>query len=298
MDLRDRSVAVIRAGQSAAGGYVAGPTFAPYRYAWWRDGCFVADAMREAGEVKSADRFFDWCARIVLAQPAGPWDARYTVDGDLDRSEWPLLQLDGLGLWLWALRRRGSPRWEEAAVLVRRWLDRHWGDPSYDWWEEQVGLHATTIWCIGEGLDSDEIRGEAAARLGDRLDASHLFTGLPEGVDRVEATLVTPGGGVWRHLDDEYYGGGEWILLTAMLGLARPERAEACLAWIEAHAAPNGDLPEQARDHLQRPARYDSWVDRWGPPASPLLWSHAMYLRLHRSVRDDGAQARALRDRR
>jgi len=71
-----------------------------------------------------------------------------------------------------------------------------------------------------------------------------------------------------------------------MLGLAAPERAADCLAWIEAHARPNGDLPEQAQDTLLRPDCYEPWVEKWGAPASPLLWSHAMYLRLHHALRD------------
>ena len=293
MDLRARSVEVILAGQSASGAYVACPSFEVYRYSWLRDGCFIADAMREVGEVESADRFFDWCARVVLARPTGPWDARYTLDGERDPSPWPKLQTDGLGLLLWALRRRGTTRWDEPAQLVRAWLDLHWPEPSVDWWEEREGIHASTLWCIGEGLDSDEIRREAITRADDRLDASQLFIGTPNLVERVESTLVSPGGGVWRNLDDEYYGGGEWVLLTALLGLAQPARAEAALAWIEAHAAPNGDLPEQVQDNLQRPERYQPWVEKWGTPASPLLWSHAMYLRLHHAVRN-----RALRDRR
>jgi len=286
VDLAAKSVEVILAGQSPAGGYVACPNFEQYRYAWLRDGSFVADAMREAGEVASCDRFFDWVARVVLARPTGPWDARYGLDGHPDRSEWPKLQVDGLGLWLGALRRRGSSRWAEAAVLVERWLDDHWGEPSIDWWEEREGVHATTLWCVGNGLDSDEIRAEALARAHDRLDASLLFIGTPDLVAWVEESLVSPGGGVWRNLDDEYYGGGEWLLLTAMLGLAKPERAAECLAWIEAHARPNGDLPEQSQDHLQRPEQYAPWVEKWGEPASPLLWSHAMYLRLHHALRD------------
>jgi GH15 family glucan-1,4-alpha-glucosidase len=291
--LRSRSVEVILAGQSASGAYVACPSFEVYRFSWLRDGCFTADAMREIGEVESADRFFDWCARVVLARPTGPWDARYTLDGERDPSSWPKLQTDGLGLLLWALRRRGTTRWDEAAELVRTWLDHHWAEPCVDWWEEREGVHASTLWCIGEGLDSDEIRRGALARADDRLDASQLFIGSPELVERIESVLISPGGGVWRNLDDEYYGGGEWVLLTAMLGLAQPTRAEAALAWIEAHATPNGDLPEQVQDNLLRPERYQPWVEKWGTPASPLLWSHAMYLRLHHAVRN-----RALRDRR
>ena len=85
--------------------------------------------------------------------------------------------------------------------------------------------------------------------------------------------------------------GSFFFLLTAMhglslLGIGKPERAEECLRWIEAHARPNGELPEQSQDHLQRPERYEPWVEKWGEPALPLLWSHAMYLRLHHALRD------------
>ena len=290
MDLARRSVEVILAGQSPAGSYVACPSFENYHFSWFRDGSFIADAMREAGEVESADRFFDWCARVVYARPSGPWDARYTLEGEPDNSPWPKLQTDGLGLWLWALRRRGATRWDDAAAHVRTWLEHHWGEPSIDWWEEREGVHAATLWCIGDGLDSDAIRREALARADDRLDASQLHIGTPELVARVEASLLADDVGVHRNLDDEYYGGGLWLLLTAMLGLAhadhgRTHDAERCLGWIVAQAAPNGDLPEQSHNHLLRPERYEPWVERWGSPASPLLWSHAMYLRLHHALR-------------
>jgi GH15 family glucan-1,4-alpha-glucosidase len=286
LDLRARSVEVILAGQAPSGGYVACPTFANYRYAWLRDGCFIADAMREAGEVESCDRFLDWCGRIVMRTPKGPFDARYTLDGERELSEWPKRQIDGWGLFLGTLRRRGSSRWDEPASHVARWLARVWDEPSVDWWEERSGLHAATLWCVGNGLQSDEIRRAALDHARDRLDGSLLFVGTPELVGWVEESLVSPGGGVWRNLDDEYYGGGEWLLLTAMLGLAKRERAEDCLRWIEAHARPDGELPEQAQDHLLRPDRYEPWVKKWGEPPSPLLWSHAMYLRLQHALRD------------
>ena len=281
-----RSVEVILAGQAPSGGYVACPAFEQYRYAWLRDGCFVADAMREAGEVESCDRFLDWCARIVMRSPHGPFDARYTLDGERDESGWPTRQIDGWGLFLGTLRRRGSSRWDEPAGHVARWLERVWSEPCVDWWEERTGVHAVTLWCVGNGLGSDEIRREALARAHDRLDGSLLFIGRPELVDLVEDSLVSPGGGVWRNPEDEYYGGGEWLLLTAMLGLARPDRADACLRWLDAHATADGLLPEQSQDHLQRPDRYEPWVERWGAPPCPLLWSHAMYLRLHHALRD------------
>jgi len=242
--------------------------------------------MRAAGDVASADRFFDWSARVVLATPDGPWDARYTLEGKRDDSPWPKLQLDGLGLWLGALRRRGSTRWDEAAGCVRRWLEAHWRDPCVDSWEEREGVHGVTVWCAGDGLDSDEIRQEGIRLAGEqRVDASWLFTGAPELVRRVEQSLVSPGGGVHRHADDEYYGGGEWPLLTATLGLrlleqGRVEDARRCRAWVEAQASPAGELPEQVPDHLLHPERRQRWLDRWGPPASPLLWSHAMHVLL------------------
>ena len=39
-------------------------------------------------------------------------------------------------------------------------------------------------------------------------------------------------------------------------------------------------LPEQVTGHLLAPASYDEWVERWGPIATPLLWSHAMFVTL------------------
>jgi GH15 family glucan-1,4-alpha-glucosidase len=275
---------VIHSGQSPSGGYVACPSFANYRYSWLRDGCFIADAMREAGELESCDRFLDWCARIVMRDPDGPFDARYTLDGDRDRTDWPVHQIDGWGLFLGTIRRRGSSRWDEPAACVSRWLERVWDEPCIDWWEERSGIHAATLWCVGNGLASEQIRREALERAHDRPDGSLLFIGTPDLVAWIEETLVSPGGGVWRNLEDEYYGGGEWLLLTALLGLAKPERAAECLAWIERHASPGGELPEQVQDHLLRPERYAPWVEKWGEPAQPLLWSHAMYLRLHHAV--------------
>jgi len=289
--LAERSIDVILAGQAPSGGYVACPSFEPYRYSWFRDGSFIADAMREAGQYESADRFFDWCAQVILSRPTGPWDARYQLDGEPDRSEWPKLQIDGLGLFLGALRRRGeTARWDEAASLVARWLEHHWDEPCFDWWEEREGVHAATLWCVGNGLGSDEIKREALGHADDRVDGSLLFIGTEDLVARVEASLLVDGG-VHRNLDDEYYGGGQWLLLTAMLGLAyvdhgRIDDAHACLAWIEAHATPSGELPEQSQDHLLRPESYDPWVQKCGDPPSPLLWSHAMYLRLHHALRD------------
>jgi GH15 family glucan-1,4-alpha-glucosidase len=92
-------------------------------------------------------------------------------------------------------------------------------------------------------------------------------------------------GGVHRYLSDTFFGGGQWPLLSCMLGLAFAdagdrERAFEQLDWAAATANDRGDIPEQVAQHLLDPSMKQEWVDRWGPVASPLLWSHAMYVRL------------------
>ncbi len=57
-----------------------------------------------------------------------------------------------------------------------------------------------------------------------------------------------------------------------------PKRANETLDWIEAQASVTGHLGEQSSAHLRKPESLKPWVQRWGPPASPLLCSHAMYL--------------------
>jgi GH15 family glucan-1,4-alpha-glucosidase len=293
--LVERSLEVIRAGQHESGAYVASPDFGVYGYAWLRDGSFVADAMSRAGERESAEAFFDWAARIVLEGRG--FHARYDVDGSDDVSGvWPLRQLDGWGLWLWAVAEHcgrhdvDRTRWSEAAERTADYLEREWRLPSVDWWEEREGLHAATLACVEAGLGAWGIEAVDVEVAEDRLDASLLCLawpfGRPDGiVDRVRNGLLSPGGGVHRHLDDVFYGGGEWLLLTAMLGLAEleegdEEAARTRLEWVAAHATPDGGLPEQSQDHLLHPEAWQGWVDKWGPPPSPLLWSHAMFLDL------------------
>ena len=101
---------------------------------------------------------------------------------------------------------------------------------------------------------------------------------------RIEADLVHAGG-VHRYRSDTFYGGGEWLLLAALLGSYQLRSGDAPgairqLQWVAAHATAEGDLPEQVADHLLDPSSQQTWLDRWGPVATPLLWSHAMYLTL------------------
>ncbi|HEX4444230.1 MAG TPA: glycoside hydrolase family 15 protein [Galbitalea sp.] len=92
-------------------------------------------------------------------------------------------------------------------------------------------------------------------------------------------------GGVHRYLLDSFYGGGQWPLLSCMLGLAYNaagdrDSALAFLAWAVGTEGPSGSLPEQVPNHLLAPEVRDSWLEKWGPVANPLVWSHAMFLKL------------------
>ncbi|MFI7135430.1 glycoside hydrolase family 15 protein [Nonomuraea sp. NPDC050153] len=147
-----------------------------------------------------------------------------------------------------------------------------------------------------EGLTRD---GSGPPRLrkwlgGDAVDASLLACVEPFGlypaahpvgaatVAAVERALARDGG-VYRYLADTFYGGGRWVLLAGFLGwnharAGRPAAARRRLDWMAAQATADGDLPEQVSDLLLAPGRRQEWLDRWGPVATPLLWSHGMYL--------------------
>jgi GH15 family glucan-1,4-alpha-glucosidase len=125
------------------------------------------------------------------------------------------------------------------------------------------------------------------------VDASLLWLALPFGVVELEHPYmqntirqieqVLKHGGIQRYTADSYYGGGEWILLTAWYGwvqaeLGQLEEAARCMDWIVSKADSLGRLPEQVPDAMRQPELYADWVGKWGMPASPLLWSHAMLL--------------------
>lgn len=105
-------------------------------------------------------------------------------------------------------------------------------------------------------------------------------------IAKIEADLKTAHGGIRRYVSDEYYGGGEWILLTAWYGWVcnksgKETEARQAQQWIIQQSDELGRLPEQVPHALSELQTYEQWVCRWGPPAMPLLWSHAMYLVLN-----------------
>lgn len=361
-ELARSSVQLLLRLQDASGAFAASPTFSAYAgYCWFRDGAFIADAVSAAGQVESADRFFDWCARVVVeradqieriieAADAGAplpdaemLPTRFTMDGGEGDDEWWDFQLDGYGTWMWAAvahaRRHGVDldRWAPALDLTARYLVSSWQRPCFDWWEEHdEHVHVSTLGCIVAGLEAATEAGvlrdrdaalDAAADIRDlmekdgrtnghltkwlgtsEVDASLLAVVAPLGVyaadagigaatvDAVAAALEV-GGGVYRFRADTYFGGGRWPLLSCFLGLAlssRGDRAGAVrlLEWVASTADADRDLPEQTSDITLDPTREAEWTERWGTVARPLLWSHAMYVRLAVELRVlDGSAA-------
>jgi GH15 family glucan-1,4-alpha-glucosidase len=214
--------------------------------------------------------------------------------------------------------------WRPAVQLLARYLGALWQLPCYDCWEEFGDkIHTATLAALYGGLcaaaallgddapaaTSEAIRafvlrscvrdGVLSKFIGSAwVDGSLVHAATPyrllepgdprmaATIERIERDLRVDGGGVHRYVDDSYYGGGEWILLTAYLGwyyveTGVPHRAHELLAWIERKATAEGDMPEQVAANLNHPDMLPVWNERWGTSACPLLWSHAAYLTLH-----------------
>jgi GH15 family glucan-1,4-alpha-glucosidase len=212
-----------------------------------------------------------------------------------------------------------SPEICQAGSLVADYLAALWRQPCYDCWEEYPDqIHLYTLSAIWAGLKAnstfnpgdhkevlEQIRvlifgegtylGYFPKFVGSKMvDASLIGLAVPyrivepdhsmmvATVAKIESDLRA-GGGLHRYTGDTYYGGGEWILLTAWLAwyyvqIGRSDQAERLMEWVEAQADQLGDLPEQIPANLNDPNQYEPWLKRWGDIANPLLWSHAKYL--------------------
>jgi GH15 family glucan-1,4-alpha-glucosidase len=221
------------------------------------------------------------------------------------------------------------PGMMEAVETVATYLSELWRTPCFDCWEENGDqVHISTLAAIHGGLvaagsllGSSQWFDQAAAvrefalergtldgrfrkHLGtDLLDASLLWVSTPfrmvepdhpvmrRTVDELTRLLKGPNGGIRRYPGDSYYGGGEWILLTAHLGwywaeVGELDRGQHASSWVEAAADERGHLAEQLIDGAQHPDRIREWMESWGPVANPLLWSHASYLILRHALRE------------
>lgn len=353
-NLYQNSLQIILNNQSMDGAFIACPNFKTYQYAWFRDGSFCAYALTRAGYTQNVFLFHQWAIRTILryetkitncieaaknGKPPGAelcFHSRFTLDGLEIPGNWGHHQLDGLGVWLWALKEfnQSNPsetipeQWRKAAALVKDYLVAMWPFPCSDSWEEnETRLHTYTMAAVYSGLESyAKLFNDSEAKINAGMIRSFIFEncvsedgfvksiGLPE-VDanlialavpfhlvewsdpifqktltKIQNDLLTPIG-VHRYLKDTYYGGGEWILLTAWLGWAfaqtgNTEKALPILKWIETQASPKGDLAEQVAHALFDKASYEFWQKKWGPIATPLLWSHAMYILLVQSIEE------------
>ena len=212
-------------------------------------------------------------------------------------------------------------RWQRAISLSVAYLRSSWQRPCFDWWEENADqVHGSTLGCIAGGfiavdraglvsLDSEiaAIRallterglydGHLAKWLGSSaVDASLASVVYPLGVFPPDSAIgaatiaaierdLAVDDGVHRYLDDTFYGGGQWPLLSCMLGIAQAAggneaRAFELLRWAASTFTAEGFLPEQVAHHLLDASMTQEWIDRWGTVATPLLWSHAMFARL------------------
>lgn len=213
----------------------------------------------------------------------------------------------------------------EAAENLIPYLVEFWSSPSFDWWEESFGeQHVSTLGCISAGLMavstwvqiSDDLR-ISADMCSKEIYSYVMSKGVVDGrltkwigstaVDGSLSALIAPLNwvknkeieektldmiseqlgelGTHRHLNDEYFGGGPWLLLSAFLGLARvatgdEETATRILDWLTTCSNDDFELPEQLPTNLFHPETREEWMQRWGIPAQPLLWSHAMFLLL------------------
>ena len=186
------------------------------------------------------------------------------------------------------------------------------------WEENGSAVHTSTLACVYGGLMAAadllddpgliESANRAKIRLQDAavngvyvkssenhdVDASELWLFAPfkvvEASDQIfietVATIedrLTFDGGIRRYSTDVYFGSGAWPVLTASLGwhaVASGDIAKAkrCLAWIASHFDDQGLLGEQFGGERRDPQHFDDWVARWGPPATDLTWSYAMYV--------------------
>lgn len=218
--------------------------------------------------------------------------------------------------------------WRGAVDLLARYLGALWQSPCYDCWEEFGDkIHTSTLAALYGGLNAaavllgDDTHAETAAAIkqfvlqhcvsngslckfvgSEAVDSSLVHASTPyrllthddqvmrATIERIERELRRDGGGAHRYADDSYYGGGEWVLLTAYLGWYYAEqglvaRGRDLLDWVESRATADNMLPEQVAEHLNHPDMLPVWEERWGPSACPLLWSHASYLMLAEHLR-------------
>jgi glucoamylase len=111
--------------------------------------------------------------------------------------------------------------------------------------------------------------------------------------------VETPNGTTWHRYNDDGYGehedgspfdgagiGRDWPLLTGELAAGRVEKAKGLLTVLESFANEGGLIPEQVWDTQDIP-KHELHFGQPSGSAMPLVWAHAEYLKLRRSLHDD-----------
>ncbi|HYB78036.1 MAG TPA: glycoside hydrolase family 15 protein [Thermoplasmata archaeon] len=138
-----------------------------YNYCWWRDGGYVSKAMDEAGLYENATHFLHFAQQCQ--NPDGSFFHRHYPDGAVG-STWhppPFLQIDQTATVIaaaWHHFKRGA----DPDVLLDLWplvkgaanFLTHFRDPetrlpapSFDLWEERLGIHAYSTAAVVHALE-------------------------------------------------------------------------------------------------------------------------------------------------
>jgi glucoamylase len=203
----------------------------------------------------------------------------------------------------WTVTRRGTlvPEIPRHYVRIR---PAAVDDPDPD---EGPDLGIVHLPNLAPGLPSDVPAREIVdagfldlVRFGIRDPTDPLIVDSLRVVDRI-LRVETPYGPTWRRYNHDGYGekadgspydgtgiGRAWPLLTGERGhyeLARGADARPYLRAMEQFATPTGLLPEQVWDDTDRPV-FHLRLGRPTESATPLVWAHAEYVKLHRSISD------------
>jgi len=173
-DLYRASVLVMRHCAGTSGSIIASPDTRSlamagdtYNYCWWRDGGYIAKAMDEAGLYENSAQFLTFAQQCQ--NPDGSFFHRHFPDGAIG-STWhppPFLQIDQTATVIAAawhhFKRGGDPdvllrHWplvKGAATFLTSFRDPTTGlpAPSYDLWEERLGIHTYSAAAVAHGLE-------------------------------------------------------------------------------------------------------------------------------------------------
>ncbi len=143
-------------------------------------------------------------------------------------------------------------------------------------------------WIDGDGLD---------ASLSALFSPFNFFEGKSSIAQQTISMISSQLGilGTHRHVEDSYFGGAPWPLLSCFLGLnlvdlGDTETANEIIHWVSTTANADLELPEQIDADLLHPEGRPGWIANWGEPAIPLLWSHAMFIHLYDKLIKVGVQ--------